>query len=52
MENALIGTTEFDIFSLNPVTWALNWRTHEDYPGALLPVDRGAADLDGMVLGL
>ena len=32
VENALIGTTVFDIFSLNPATCALNWRTHEDYP--------------------
>ena len=34
VENALIGTTEFDIFSLNPATCAENWRTHEDYPPA------------------
>jgi glucose dehydrogenase len=26
VENALIGTTEFDIFSLNPATCAENWR--------------------------
>ncbi len=32
VENALIGTTQFDIFSLNPATCAENWRTHEDYP--------------------
>jgi glucose dehydrogenase len=32
VDNALIGTTEFDIFSLNPATCAENWRTHEDYP--------------------
>ena len=31
VENALIGTTEFDIFSLDPATCAENWRTHEDY---------------------
>ncbi|HXQ05601.1 MAG TPA: hypothetical protein VN831_12730, partial [Bradyrhizobium sp.] len=30
VENALIGTTQFDIFSLNPATCAENWRTHED----------------------
>ena len=35
VKDALIGTTEFDIFSLNPATCALNWRTHEDYPPAL-----------------
>ena len=32
VDNALIGTTEFDIFSLDPATCAENWRTHEDYP--------------------
>ena len=49
VENALIGTTLFDIFSLNPATCALNWRTHEDYPPTLLPANRGAAYLDGML---
>ena len=49
VENALIGTTVFDIFSLNPATCALNWRTHEDYPPSLLPANRGAAYLDGML---
>src|SRR5271156_6354062 len=49
VDNALIGTTEFDIFSLNPATCAENWRTHEDYPPALLPANRGAAYLDGML---
>ena len=37
VDNALIGTTEFDIFSINPATCAENWRTHLVYPGALLP---------------
>src|SRR5260370_36332270 len=49
VDNALIGTTEFDIFSLNPATCAENWRTHEEYPPALLPANRGAAYLDGML---
>ena len=49
VENALIGTTVFDIFSLNPATCALNWRTHEDYPPSILPANRGAAYLDGML---
>jgi len=49
VDNALIGTTQFDIFSLNPATCAENWRTHEDYPPALLPANRGAAYLDGML---
>jgi alcohol dehydrogenase (cytochrome c) len=48
-DNALIGTTEFDIFSLNPATCAENWRTHEDYPASLLPSNRGAAYMDGML---
>jgi alcohol dehydrogenase (cytochrome c) len=49
VNGALIGTTEFDIFSLNPATCAENWRTHLDYPGALLPANRGAAYMDGML---
>src|SRR5271167_2062182 len=48
-DNALIGTTEFDIFSLNPATCAENWRTHEDYPPSLLPSNRGASYMDGML---
>ena len=49
VNNALIGTTEFEIFSINPATCAENWRTHLDYPGALLPANRGAAYMDGML---
>ena len=49
VDDALIGTTEFDIFSLNPATCALNWRTHEVYPPSLLPANRGAAYMDGML---
>jgi alcohol dehydrogenase (cytochrome c) len=49
VDNALIGTTQFDIFSLNPATCAVNWRTHEDYPPSLLPANRGAAYMDGML---
>src|SRR5215475_8829388 len=49
VDGALIGTTEFDIFSINPATCAENWRTHEDYPPYLLPVNRGAAYLDGLL---
>jgi alcohol dehydrogenase (cytochrome c) len=47
VEGALIGTTEFDIFSIDPATCAENWRTHEEYPGYLLPTNRGAAYMDG-----
>jgi len=50
VNNALIGTTEFDVFSLNPTTCAANWRTHMDYPGALLPANRGVAYLDGIIV--
>ena len=49
VEGALIGTTEFDIFSIDPATCAENWRTHEDYPGYLLPTNRGAAYMDGLL---
>ena len=50
VEGALIGTTEFDIFSIDPATCKENWRTHEQYPPALLPANRGAAYLDGLLL--
>ncbi|HXW31425.1 MAG TPA: PQQ-binding-like beta-propeller repeat protein [Xanthobacteraceae bacterium] len=49
VEGALIGTTEFDIFSIDPATCAQNWRTHEEYPGYILPANRGAAYLGGML---
>lgn len=49
VQGALIGTTVYDIFSLNPATCAVNWRTHEDYTPTLLPANRGAAYLDGML---
>ncbi len=49
VEGALIGTTEFDIFSIDPATCAENWRTHEAYPGFELPVNRGAAYMDGLL---
>ena len=31
VDNALIGTTEYEIFSINPATCAENWRTHVEY---------------------
>src|SRR5271166_4759814 len=49
VDNALIGTTQFDIFSINPANCTENWRTHEDYPPSLLPANRGAAYMDGML---
>src|SRR5215831_2876435 len=47
VEGALIATTEFDIFSIDPSTCAENWRVHEEYPAYILPTNRGAAYLDG-----
>jgi alcohol dehydrogenase (cytochrome c) len=49
VDNALIGTTEFEIFSINPATCAENWRTHVESAGSLLPANRGAAYMDGML---
>jgi alcohol dehydrogenase (cytochrome c) len=49
VRGALIGTTEFDIFSIDPATCAENWRTHEESPAYILPTNRGAAYLDGML---
>ncbi|MEO8738128.1 MAG: PQQ-binding-like beta-propeller repeat protein [Casimicrobiaceae bacterium] len=49
VNNALIGTTEYEIFSINPANCALNWRTHVKSAGALLPANRGAAYMDGML---
>jgi len=50
VNGALIGTTEHDIFSLDPTNCHENWRTHEDYkPASLLAVNRGAAYMDGLL---
>jgi alcohol dehydrogenase (cytochrome c) len=50
VNDALIGTTEHDIFSLDPANCRENWRTHEDYkPASVLAVNRGAAYLDGLL---
>jgi alcohol dehydrogenase (cytochrome c) len=50
VQNALIGTTEHDIFSIDPGTCRENWRTHENYkPASLLAVNRGAAYMDGLL---
>src|SRR5215813_5865071 len=50
VNGALIFTTEFDIFSIDPSTCRENWRTHEDYvPATPQEVNRGAAYLDGML---
>jgi hypothetical protein len=47
IEGALIGTTEYDIFSIDPGSCAQNWHTHEDFAAYILPLNRGAAYLDG-----
>jgi alcohol dehydrogenase (cytochrome c) len=49
VEGALIGTTEFDIFSLDPATCVEKWRTRFHGAGSLLPSNRGAAYMDGML---
>jgi glucose dehydrogenase len=50
VQNALIGTTEHDIFSIDPGTCRENWRTHEDFkPASPLAVNRGAAYMDGLL---
>jgi len=50
VQSALIGTTEHDIFSIDPETCRENWRTHEDYkPASSLAVNRGAAYMDGLL---
>ena len=48
LNGALIGTTEYDIFSIDPANCHQNWRTHERYrPATPQGVNRGAAYLDG-----
>jgi alcohol dehydrogenase (cytochrome c) len=50
VNGALIGTTEHDIFSLDPANCHEKWRTHEDYkPASALAVNRGAAYMDGLL---
>jgi len=48
VRGALIGTTEYDIFSIDPGNCHQNWRTHEDYtPATPQGVNRGPAYMDG-----
>ena len=49
VNGALIGTTELDIFSIDPVTCAENWRTHENIPPSYYATNRGPSYLDGML---
>ena len=48
VNGALIATTGYDIFSIDPATCRENWRTHESYtPAAPMLANRGAAYMDG-----
>jgi PQQ-dependent dehydrogenase (methanol/ethanol family) len=47
VEGALIGTTGFDVFSIDPANCRENWRTHENYAIRTVGLNRGAAYLDG-----
>jgi alcohol dehydrogenase (cytochrome c) len=49
VNGALIGTTEFDIFSIDPTTCAEHWRTHEHTAPSYYATNRGAAYFDGML---
>jgi alcohol dehydrogenase (cytochrome c) len=49
VDGAMIGTTEHDIFSINPNTCEENWRTHEASMPSYLQVNHGAAYLDGLL---
>jgi alcohol dehydrogenase (cytochrome c) len=49
VDGALFGTTEKDIFSIDPNTCKENWRQHEVFKGGMLNVNRGLAWLDGRV---
>lgn len=49
VDGALFGTTEHDLFSIDANSCTENWRAHETFGGGALPVNRGAAFLDGRV---
>jgi alcohol dehydrogenase (cytochrome c) len=49
VEGALIGTTVYDTFSIDPNTCKQNWRVHEKYNRSILPANRGAAYWGGIV---
>jgi alcohol dehydrogenase (cytochrome c) len=49
VEGALIGTTVYDTFSIDPNSCKENWRVHESYKRSLLPANRGATYWGGMV---
>jgi alcohol dehydrogenase (cytochrome c) len=49
VNGALIATTEFDIFSIDPANCAENWRTHEHILPSYYATNRGVSYLDGML---
>ncbi len=49
VDGALFATTEQDIFSIDPDTCRVNWRTRENIPHSTLMVNRGAAVMDGRI---
>jgi alcohol dehydrogenase (cytochrome c) len=50
INGALVFTTEYDIFSIDPSNCHQNWRTHEDYtPATPQGVSRGPAYWDDML---
>ncbi|MGD9541659.1 PQQ-binding-like beta-propeller repeat protein [Methylocystis sp.] len=50
VDGAVLFATEFDTFSIDPLTCRENWRKHENYaPATPQGVNRGVAYLDGRV---
>ncbi|MBY6243047.1 PQQ-binding-like beta-propeller repeat protein [Methylosinus sp. Sm6] len=50
VDGALLFTTQYDTFSIDPLTCRENWRKHESYaPATPQDVNRGVAYLDGRV---
>jgi alcohol dehydrogenase (cytochrome c) len=47
VNGSLYWTTEHDTFSVDPNTCREKWRAHEEFPSGFIPVNRGAAYLDG-----
>ncbi|MEO6689900.1 MAG: PQQ-binding-like beta-propeller repeat protein [Dokdonella sp.] len=49
VDGALFGTTERDLFSIDPNTCKQNWRAHEEFAKGMLQSSRGPAWLDGRI---
>ena len=50
VNGALLFSTQYDTFSIDPVTCRENWRKHESYtPATPQAVNRGVAYLDGRI---